>query len=926
MMYEVTALPQNITKNTILNLKSWSFILYIMNEINEDVITQTKSKKDLGLGECTVYSLPTIAKITGINLDKLPFSIRVLLEIGLRNFDNKLVTLEHVNTIANWPQTAGQTIPYMPSRVLLQDLTGVPLIVDMAAIRDAVDELGGDPAKINPLIPTDLVIDHSVQVDYFGVHDAYPLNLVKEYERNSERYKLIKWARNSFDNTRIVPTGSGICHQVNLEYLASVVDLREFRGEMTAIPDTCVGTDSHTPMVNGVAVIGWGVGGIEAEAVMLGQPYYMPLPEVIGIKLTGTLPEGTTATDLVLTITEILRKRSLVGRFVEYFGPGLASLTVPDRATLSNMSPEQAITIGFFPIDDQTLAYLELSGRDPKHIKFVEKYAKNQKLFRYPDSPDPDFTEVIEVNLGEIKPSISGPLNPEEQVALPDVKLRLHKFLEEHTTSRGRGQLTVKVELDGMPSFVKEGDLVIAAITSCTNTSNPSVMVGAGLLAKKAVKLGLQVKPIIKTSLAPGSKVVTDYLDDLKLTPYLEALGFHLVGYGCTTCIGNSGPLRREIEDMIKENDLYVTSILSGNRNYGGRIHQLTRGNYLASPMLVVTYALAGTIDIDLTTEPISYTPNGKPVYLKEIWPSQEEIQEAINKCISADIYKKEYAKITEGDPNWQKLVAPTTTLYEWDPTSTYIKKPPFFSEKFFSPQPTEPKDIKDANVLVLLEDKVSTDHISPAGAIASESPAGKYLIDKRIPETEFNTYGSRRGNHEVMMRGTFANVRVRNQLTPEKEGWWTKYHPTGEITSVYEAAMKYDEEDAVTIILGSDLYGVGSSRDWAAKGPALLGTKAVIAKSFERIHRSNLIGMGVLPLEFETDQGWQELGLDGTEKFDIVGLSEGLTPKKKLNVIAHKSDGSTSEFSVTVRLDTAIEIEYYKSGGILQYLVSTIS
>lgn len=897
-----------------------------MNKIDENIITQAKSKQDLSLGECTVYSLPTLGKLTNIDLDKLPFSIRVLLENGIRNYDGKLVTLEHVNTIANWPHSVGQTVPYMPSRVLLQDLTGVPLIVDMAAIRDAVHELGGDPTKINPLIPTDLVIDHSVQVDFFGVHDAYPLNLEKEYERNSERYKLIKWAQNSFDNTRIVPTGSGICHQVNLEYLASVVDMRDFKGEMTAVPDTCVGTDSHTPMVNGVAVIGWGVGGIEAEAVMLGQPYYMPLPEVIGIKLSGTLPEGTTATDLVLTITEILRKRSLVGRFVEYFGPGVASLTVPDRATLSNMSPEQAITIGFFPIDRQTISYLKLSGRDPDHIKFVENYAKNNKLFRDPETPDPTYTEVIEVDLREIESSISGPLNPEEQVIISEAKIRLNKFIDEHTRDRGRERLTIDVDLDGMSWLIKEGDLVIAAITSCTNTSNPSVMVGAGILAKKAVELGLRVKPFIKTSLGPGSKVVTNYLNDLGLSPYLDALGFHLVGYGCTTCIGNSGPLRTEIEDSIRENDLYVTSILSGNRNYGGRIHQLTRGNFLASPILVVAYALAGTINIDITTEPIGYTPNGKPVFLNEIWPSQKEIQEAVNRCISADIYKKEYAKITEGDPNWQKLKAPTTTLFEWDPSSTYIKKPPFFSEKFFSPEPREPEDIKDANVLILLEDKVSTDHISPAGAIATESPAGRYLIDKGIPELDFNTYGSRRGNHEVMMRGTFANVRVRNQLTPDKEGWWTRYHPTGEITNVYDAAMKYGQDHIPTIILGSNLYGVGSSRDWAAKGPALLGTKAVIAKSFERIHRSNLIGMGVLPLEFEVNQGWQELGIEGTEKFDIIGLSEGLTPKKKLKVIARKSDGSSLEFSVTVRLDSDIEIEYYKSGGILQYLVTTMS
>ncbi|MHA2224126.1 MAG: aconitate hydratase AcnA [Candidatus Hodarchaeales archaeon] len=896
-----------------------------MKTLNEENIKQTKLKQDFGLGECVYYSLATIENLADLNLEKLPFSIRVLLENVLRNFDGNLVTLEHVNTIANWPETTGQTIPYMPSRVLLQDLTGVPLIVDMAAIRDAVHELGGDPAKINPMIPTDLVIDHSVQIDFFGVHNAYPLNLEKEYERNSERYKLIKWAQNSFDKTRIVPTGSGICHQVNLEYLASVVDLRDVKGELTAVPDTCVGTDSHTPMVNGVAVIGWGVGGIEAEAVMLGQPYHMPLPEVIGIKLTGSLPEDATATDLVLTITEILRKRNLVGRFVEYFGPGVASLTVPDRATLSNMSPEQAITIGFFPIDDQTISYLKLSGRDEDHVRFVKNYAKKQKIFRSKDSPDPVFTEVIEVDLIKIKPSISGPLNPEEQVTLPNVKSRLGKFLDEHSKNRNRDRLSVNVELDGLNWSITEGDLVIAAITSCTNTSNPSVMVGAGILAKNAVNMGLKVKPFVKTSLAPGSKVVTDYLDDLGLSPYLDALGFHLVGYGCTTCIGNSGPLRTEIEDAIRKDDLYVTTVLSGNRNYGGRIHQLTRGNFLASPILVVAYALAGTMDIDITTDPLGFTPNGKPVFLKDIWPSHQEIQESLAKCITAEVYKKEYSKISEGDPNWQALEAPTTTLFDWDSKSTYIKKPPFFSEKFFSPKPREPQDIRNANVLIMLDDKVSTDHISPAGAIAKESPAGQYLLSNNILESAFNTYGSRRGNHEVMMRGTFANVRVRNQLTPEKEGWWTKFHPTGEITSVYDAAMEYDKENIPTIILGANLYGVGSSRDWAAKGPALLGTKAVIAKSFERIHRSNLIGMGVLPLEFEEGQGWQELGLTGTEKFDILGISEGLTPKKKLKVTATKQDGFQVEFSVTARLDAQIEIEYYRNGGILQYLVSTI-
>ncbi|MHA2319772.1 MAG: aconitate hydratase AcnA [Candidatus Hodarchaeales archaeon] len=860
-----------------------------------------------------------------VNLDKLPFSIRVLLENVLRSYDSKIITDKDVNTIASWPKELGETIPYMPARVVLQDLTGVPLIVDMAAIRQAVSDLGGDPSKINPMIPTDLVIDHSVQIDYYGVHDSYEQNLVKEYQRNSERYKLIKWAQNSFKNTRIVPTGSGICHQVNLEYLASVVDIRDINGEQTALVDTCVGTDSHTPMVNGTSVIGWGVGGIEAEAVMLGQPYYLPLPEVIGVRFTGELPPGTTATDLVLTITEKLRKRNLVGKFVEYFGPGVSKLTVPDRATLSNMSPEMGITIGFWAIDQQTLDYLMLSGRDLKHIAFIENYAKKQKLFRTSETPDPEFSQVIEVDLSAVEPSVAGPLNPEEQVNLPGLKNRLNQYMGDYFKTKERELLTVDISLDKNDWPLSDGDLVIAAITSCTNTSNPSVMVGAGLLAKKAVKLGLKVNPTIKTSLAPGSKVVTDYLDDLQLTPYLEALGFHTVGYGCTTCIGNSGPLRSEIEDAINKHDLYVTSILSGNRNYGGRIHQLTLGNFLASPMLVVAFALAGTVNIDITKEPLGYTPNGKPVFLKDIWPSIDEINSAVSEGLSSEIYKKEYAVVETGDPQWQALDAPTTTLFEWDEKSTYIRNPPFFEEQYFSLQPKPAKDIKGARVLGLFHDKVSTDHISPAGAIATESPAGKYLISNGVEISDFNTYGTRRGNHEIMMRGTLANIRVKNQLTPEKEGWWTIYHPTGDLESFYDAAMKYNEESIPTVILGSALYGVGSSRDWAAKGPALLGAKAVIAKNFERIHRSNLVGMGVFPLEFDEGQGWQELGLDGSESIDILGLDDGLTPRQKLKVIAHKKDGSKVEFSVTSRIDAEIEIEYFKHGGILQYLVASV-
>jgi aconitate hydratase len=893
--------------------------------ISTDIIKEVKQKVDFGQGDVYVYSLPTLEKHSDVNLDRLPFSIRVLLENVLRSFDSKIITSDDVNTIASWPEKLDETIPFMPARVLLQDLTGVPSIVDVAAIREAVHKLGGDPAKINPLIPIDLVIDHSVQIDFFGVGNSYEQNLEKEYERNSERYILIKWAQNSFQNTRIIPTGSGICHQVNLEYLASVAAIRDIDGEKIALVDTCVGTDSHTPMVNGVSVIGWGVGGIEAEAVMLGQPYYLPLPEIIGIKLTGQLPEGSTATDLVLTITEKLRKMNLVGKFVEYFGPGVVNLTVPDRATLSNMSPEMGITVGFWAIDYQTLEYLQLSGRDSEHIEFVEAYAKQQKLFRTTETPDPEFSDVIEIDLSAVQPSIAGPLNPEEKLTLSELKDRLYPYMESHFEKEKRVAKNVSINLDGKDWPLSDGDLVIAAITSCTNTSNPSVMVGAGLVAKKAVKLGLKVKPTVKTSLAPGSKVVTDYLDELLLTPYLEALGFHVVGYGCTTCIGNSGPLRPEINSTIKDHDLYVTSVLSGNRNYGGRIHQLTRGNFLASPMLVVAYALAGTMNIDLTQDPLGYTPNGKPVFLKDIWPSTEEINEAVKEGLSSEIYRKEYEKIEDGDPYWKALEAPTSVLFDWDSNSTYIRNPPFFDDQYFSLKGKTFTDIKGAKVLGLFHDKVSTDHISPAGAIASQSPAGQYLINNDVGITEFNTYGSRRGNHEIMMRGTLANIRVRNQLTPEKEGWWTKYHPSGELTSFFDAAMKYNETKIPTVLIGSALYGVGSSRDWAAKGPALLGVQAVIAKSFERIHRSNLVGMGVLPLEFEKGQGWQELGLDGTESIDIFGLDAGLTPKKKLKVLAKRNDGSIVEFSVTARVDAEIEIEYFKNGGILQYLVANV-
>ncbi|MFQ5980441.1 MAG: aconitate hydratase AcnA [Candidatus Heimdallarchaeota archaeon] len=893
-----------------------------MAGITEESIVSLKSKVNLGLGECTIYSLKTLDEQGLLELSKLPFSIRVLLENVLRNFDGYLVTTDHVEAVMRWPEGSGTlTIPYMPSRVLLQDFTGVPLIVDFMDMRDAIEEAGGNPSKINPIIPTDLIIDHSVQVDHYGSVDAYEANLEYEYKRNRERYEVIKWAQQSFKNFQAVPPGAGICHQVNLEYLASTVDFREYRGELTAFPDTLVGTDSHTPMVNGASVMGWGVGGIEAEAVMLGQPYYMLLPEVIGIKLTGELPEGATATDLVLTITKLLRKKGVVGKFVEYFGPGLSKLSVPDRATVSNMSPESGATMSFFPIDEATIAYLHFTGRSADHVAFVEKYAKAQNLFFESETPDPIYTEVINLDMSTIKPMISGPLNPEEGMGLSELKNRLKKAIDVHRNMQN--SVSSQLELDGSSWTLADGDLVIAAITSCTNTSNPAVMIGAGLLAKKAVQFGLRVKPYIKTSLAPGSRVVTDYLKQLGLEPYLEALGFHTVGYGCTTCIGNSGPLRQPTRDAVQKHDLYVTTVLSGNRNFGGRVHPLGRGNFLTSPILVVAYALAGTLNIDITSEPLGYTPNGKSVYLKDIWPSQKEIRQAMEKGLSPDDYKFQYGKITEGDDFWRSLASNEALLYPWDSDSTYIRRPPYFEG--FSPGPREPQDIAGARVLVLLGDKISTDHISPAGRFPPESPAGKHLIEQGVKEGEFNTYGSRRGNHEVMVRGTFANVRVQNQLVPDKEGWWTVFHPTDEVTSIFDAAMQYQENNVPLIVLGGKQYGQGSSRDWGAKGPMLLGVQVVIAEDFERIHRSNLIGMGVLPLQFKEGQGWKELGLDGTEIFDIDGLKEGLMPGKELRVTALRNDRSAIEFTVTARFDSQVELDYYLHGGILPYMVSKL-
>ena len=896
-----------------------------MVEISKDVVETVKKTGTFAGKTVTYYSLKEIEK-NGVEVERLPYSIRVLLENVLRNRDEYLVKTEDVNTVANWPNgTMEKDVPYMPARTVLQDFTGVPLIVDLAAMRDAMAAEGGDPEEINPLIPTDLVIDHSVQVDAYGTENALEINLQKEYTRNKERYELIKWAQKAFKNFRVVPPGSGIVHQVNLEYLATVVDTRDIKGENVALMDSCVGTDSHTPMVNGLGVMGWGVGGIEAEAVMLGQPYYMVLPEVIGFKLTGSLPEGATATDMVLTVVQMLRKKGVVGKFVEFYGDGLNNLSVPDKATISNMAPEYGATMGYFPVDEATLAYLRLTARDEEHIKFVEEYTKEQKLFRFPDSAEPQFSDTLELDLSTVQPSIAGPLNPEERVSLSGALERALEFQEAHISKRSKDAAIVHTEVNYMGETFDftDGNVVIAAITSCTNTSNPSVMVGAGLVAKKAVDKGLMTKPYVKTSFAPGSLVVTEYMRNLGLDTYLNKLRFNLVGYGCTSCIGNSGPLPDPIRDAIVDNNIYASSVLSGNRNFAGRVSPYTLGNYLASPMLVVAYALAGRTDIDLTTQPLAVNDKGEEVFLKDIWPDQREIKEAIEKGINPSIFTKYYSRILLGDINWQALNAPQSTLFDWKDESTYVRLPPFFEG--FSRDPAPPQDIRGARVLELLDDKISTDHISPAGVIAEDSPAGQYLKEHGVTKELFNSYGSRRGNHEVMMRGTFANVRVENQLAEGKKGWWTKYIPTNEIMTTYDASRKYIQEGIPVIGIGGAQYGQGSSRDWAAKGPALLGMKAVIAESFERIHRSNLVGMGVLPLQFQNGQGWRKLGLDGSETFDITGISEGLDLYKELTVTATKSDGSKVEFKVTALLYTEPEIEYIRFGGILPYVLAQL-
>ena len=846
-----------------------------------------------------------------VNLSRLPFSIRVLLENALRNLDGYLVTEEDVMAVASWePKVqSSREFPFMPSRVLMQDFTGVPAVVDLAAMRSAIARSGGDHNKVNPIVPVDLVIDHSVQVDFFGVPTAFQLNVEREFERNQERYTFLRWAQKAFDNFSVVPPGTGIVHQVNLEYLAKVVTTRQSDSGLMAFPDTVVGTDSHTTMINGLSVLGWGVGGIEAEAVLLGQPYYLQLPEVIGVKLTGALREGVTATDLVLTVTQILREKGVVEKFVEFYGSGLSNLPLPDRATIANMSPEYGATCGFFPIDAVTLEYLRGTGRDADQVELVELYAKAQGIFRTDDTPDPVYTDSLELDMGEVIPSLAGPKRPQDRVVLSDMRDAFHSNFGEQG---GSATLT----LDGQEESLENGKVVIAAITSCTNTSNPSVMVGSGLLAKKAVERGLTSKPWVKTSMAPGSQVVTDYMDSAGLTPYLEDLGFHNVGYGCTTCIGNSGPLPEPVSDAIREGDLAVAAVLSGNRNFEGRVHADVKANYLASPMLVVAYALVGTVDIDLTTDPIGQDRDGNPVYLQDIWPSQAEIRETVSSSLNPEMFKERYGNVSVGPDEWNSLPVPEGALYLWDEESTYIQEVPFFKD--FSGDIDEPTDITGARVLVMLGDSITTDHISPAGAIPLTRPAGQFLVDKGVQQRDFNTFGARRGNHEVMMRGTFGNVRLRNALTPDMEGDWTIYYPENEVTSIYEAGEKYQAADIPTIVIAGREYGAGSSRDWAAKGPILLGVKAAIAESYERIHRSNLIGMGVLPLQFKSGDSAASLGLTGRETFDIVGITEGLRPGQDIQVKVVREDGSAFEFTALSRIDTQVEVDYYRNGGVL--------
>ncbi len=869
------------------------------------------------------FSLPD-AEANGLaGLSKLPYSLKVLAENLLRFEDGRSVMADDIRAIAAWVDERRSTreIAYRPARVLMQDFTGVPAVVDLAAMREAMANIGGDPTKINPLVPVDLVIDHSVMVDYFGQFDSFNLNVEREYERNKERYEFLRWGSQAFDNFRVVPPGTGICHQVNLEYLAQTVWTKEVNGVTQAFPDTLVGTDSHTTMVNGLSVLGWGVGGIEAEAAMLGQPISMLIPEVIGFRLEGKMAEGVTATDLVLRVVEMLRQKGVVGKFVEFFGPGLDNLTLEDQATIANMAPEYGATCGFFPVDADTLDYLTATGRDADRVALVEDYAKAQGMFRTSDSADPVYTDTIELDIASVEPAISGPKRPQDRINLKDAKTT---FTSVMGSEYGKAEeLTKRVPVKGRDHDLGHGDVMIAAITSCTNTSNPSVLMAAGLVARKARARGLTVKPWVKTSLAPGSQVVTDYLEKANLQNDLDALGFTLVGYGCTTCIGNSGPLPTELAEAINDHDLVSCSVLSGNRNFEGRIGPDIKANFLASPPLVVAYALAGSLQIDLTTEPLGTGDDGEPVYLKDIWPTNAEIAELIRTNVTAEMFASRYADVFKGDEKWQAIGGAESLTYSWDAGSTYVQNPPYFEA--LSMVPGAVTDIDGARVLGLFDDSITTDHISPAGVIKKDGPAGSYLQDHQVPVQEFNSYGSRRGNHEIMMRGTFANIRIKNQMVPGTEGGVTVHHPSGEELSIYEAAMRYKAENVPLVVFAGKEYGTGSSRDWAAKGTTLLGVRAVIASSFERIHRSNLIGMGVLPLQFQDDQNWRDLGLTGAETVDIDGL-ETLTPRSVLKARISFEDGRSETVDLLCRIDTEDELSYYKNGGILHYVLRNLA
>jgi aconitate hydratase len=914
-----------------------------MTRTGQDTLKTRKTLKVEGK-EYDYFSLSEASKQIG-DISRLPYTLKVLLENLLRFEDGRSVSKEDVKAIADWQKNkrSDTEIAYRPARVLMQDFTGVPAVVDLAAMREAMASLGGDPQKINPLVPVDLVIDHSVMVDEFGNKGAFQQNVEKEFERNHERYEFLKWGQGAFKNFRVVPPGTGICHQVNLEYLAQTIWVEEDenqKGRHVAYPDTLVGTDSHTTMVNGLAVLGWGVGGIEAEAGMLGQPVSMLIPEVIGFKLTGVMKEGTTATDLVLTVTQMLRAKGVVNKFVEFYGSGLDALTLADRATIANMAPEYGATCGFFPIDQETLNYLLFTGRDPHRVKLVEAYAKEQGMWRSKDAPDPVFTDTLELDLGKVEPSLAGPKRPQDRVLLSTAaaafkahlattlganqKDAASDMIEEGAPVKNSG-MNAAIAVEGADYKLKHGDVVIAAITSCTNTSNPSVMVAAGLVARKAHALGLTAKPWVKTSLAPGSQVVTEYLNRADLSKDLNALGFNLVGYGCTTCIGNSGPLPGPIGKAVETGDLNVVSVLSGNRNFEGRISPHVKSNYLASPPLVVAYAIAGSMHLDLLTQPLGKSKDGKDVFLKDIWPTNKEVSDMVKSCLTSEMFKSKYADVFKGPPEWQAIgTAAASETYDWNNNSTYVKNPPFFAG--MKQQPGNLSDIKGAYALAILADSVTTDHISPAGSIKKDSPAGAYLMHHKVTPADFNSYGSRRGNDEIMTRGTFANIRIKNEMVPGVEGGFTKHVPTGEQTSIYDAAMKYKKDGTQLIVIAGKEYGTGSSRDWAAKGTRLLGVKAVIAESFERIHRSNLVGMGILPLQFKDGMTRLSLGLKGDEKFDIAGISGALKPRQDITLNITYADGKKKDITLMCRIDTLDEIEYYRNGGILHYVLRNIA